>query len=345
MQTHTVQARDLAAALKSLQAASLKTRTASTVTVTLDHVMTLRGLCPGVRVVPSTRIGGGDALASAVGLAPLLKIAETLIGAVELSVIPGRFTPDDLLIRQDTYTAQLCGGELHTVVEPAPSVPVPADALTIDAGVLADALAVVCPPGFLADVGLDRLSTTSMRLTATDHKRLISKVVECVAPSALSVYVPGHVKSLIKSAPLGSCVGVWADGESLYLGQKGEVECVRLVPGSRPNFEGVFQYWPGEPFASGISGVELRRVVKLAGDRLLFRALPDGKISVEGHESTVQLDGGQLADAHSAPAPVDARLLVPMLGKLDRVNVGFSPSMMTIDAGDGVVRLLARLRE
>ena len=57
----------------------------------------------------------------------------------------------------------------------------------------------------------------------------------------------------------------------------------------------------------------------------------------------VQLDSGQLADAHSTP--VNARLLLPLLVRLDRVNVGFSPSMLTIDGGDGVVRLLARLRE
>ena len=345
MQTHTVQARDLAAALKSLQAASLKTRTASTVTVTLDHLLTLRGLCPGVRVVPSTRIGGGAALEAAVGLAPLLKIAETLVGAFELSVIPGRFMSDDLLIRQNTYTAQLYGGELHAVFGPAPSVPVPADALTVDAGVFADALAVVCPAGFLAEVWLDRVSASELRLSATDTRRMISTVVACVAPSALSVHVPGHVKSLIKSAPLGSCVGVWTDSESLYVARGGEVECVLLVPGSRPNFEGVLKYWPGEPFASEISGVELRRVVKLARDRLLFRATSGGKVCVEGRESTVQLDSGQLADAHSAPAPVDARLLLPLLSKLDRINVGFSPSMLTIDGGDGVVRLLARLRE
>jgi hypothetical protein len=298
-------------------------------------------------VVPSTRIGGGAALEAAVGLAPLLKIAETLIGAVELSVIPGRFMSDDLLIRQNTYTAQLYGGELHAVFGPAPSVPVPADALTVDAGVFADALAVVCPAGFMAEVWLDRLSTTSMRLTATDKKRLISTVVACVAPSALSVHVhvPGHVKSLIKSAPLGSCVGVWTDSESLYVARGGEVECVLLVPGSRPNFEGVLKYWPGEPFASEISGVELRRVVKLARDRLLFRAAPGGAVVVDYLDAKVQLDSGQLADAHSTPEPVDARLLLTLLPKLDRVNVGFSPSMMTIDGGDGVVRLLARLRE
>lgn len=116
MQTHTVQARDLAAALKRLRAESLKTKTALTVTVTLDHVMTLRGLCPGSQVVPSTRIGGGAALESAVGLAPLLKIAETLIGAVELSVIPGAHAPDDLLIRQNTYMVQLYGGEPHAAI-------------------------------------------------------------------------------------------------------------------------------------------------------------------------------------------------------------------------------------
>ena len=345
MQTHTVQARDLAAALKSLQAASLETKTASTVTVTLDHVMTLRGLCRGSRVVPSTRIGGGAALEAAVGLAPLLKIAETLVGAFELSVIPGRFMSDDLLIRQNTYTAQLYGGELHAVFEAAPSVPVPADALTVDAGVLSAALAVVCPAGFLAEVWLDRVSASELRLSATDKKRLISTVVACVAPSALSVHVPGHVKSLIKSAPSKGSVGVWTDSESLYLAQKGKVERVILVPGSRPNFEGVLKYWPGEPFASGLSGVELRRVVKLARDRLLFRAAPGGAVVVDYLDAKVQLDNGQLADAHSTPAPVDARLLLPLLSKLDRINVGFSPSMLTIDGGDGVVRLLARLLE
>ena len=344
MQTHTVQARDLAAALKSLQAASLKTRTASTVTVTLDHLLTLRGLCPGLRVVPSTRIGGGAALASAVGLAPLLKIAETLVGAVELSVIPGRFTPDDLLIRQNSYTAQLNGGDLHTVVEPAPSVPVPADALTIDAGVLADALAVVCPPGFLADVGLDRLSATSMRLTTTDGRRLISMVVTVDAPSDFGIVMPqSAVKALRVST--GGAVKIWAGLHSLHWCRGGELEAVDAKHGDFPPVQNVLKYWPGEPFASELSGVELRRVVKLAGARLLFRDLPDGKISVEGHESTVQLDSGQLADAHSAPVPVDARLLLPLLSKLDRVNVGFSPSMLTIDGGDGVVRLLARLLE
>ena len=344
MQTHTVQARDLAAALKSLQAASLKTKTASTVTVTLDHVMTLRGLCPGVRVVPSTRIGGGDALASAVGLAPLLKIAETLIGAVELSVIPGRFTPDDLLIRQDSYTAQLNGGDLHTVVEPAPSVPVPADALTIDAGVLADALAVVCPPGFLADVGLDRLSATSMRLTTTDGRRLISMVVTVDAPSDFAVVMPqSAVKALSK--PTGGAVKIWAGLHSLHWCRGGELEAVDAKHGDFPPVQNVLKYWPGEPFASGISGIELRRVVKLARDRLVFGAASGGAVVVDYLDAKVQLDSGQLADAHSTPAPVDARLLLPLLSKLDRVNVGFSPSMLTIDGGDGVVRLLATVRK
>ena len=341
MQTHTVQARDLAAALKSLQAASLKTRTASTVTVTLDHVMTLRGLCPGSQVVPSTRIGGGAALASAVGLAPLLKIAETLVGAVELSVIAGRFVPDDLLIRQDSYTAQLYGGDLHTVVAP---VPVSADALTVDARVLGAALAVVCPPGFLADVWLDRVSTTSMRLTTTDGYRLISTVVACTAPSDFAIVMPqSAVKALGK--PTGGAVQIWAGLHSLHFCEGGRVEVVDAKHGDRPPIVGVLRLWPGQLFASGISGVELRRVVKLARDRLRFGAAPGGKVSVEGHESTVQLDSGQLADAHSAPVSVDARLLLPMLAKLDRISVGSSPSMLTIDAGDGVVRLLAGLRE
>jgi len=352
MQTHTIQARDLAAALKSLQAATLKTRTASTVTVTLDHVMTLRGLCPGSRVVPSTRIGGGAALEAAVGLAPLLKIAETLIGAVELSVIPGAHAPDDLLIRQNTYTAQLYGGELHAAIKATPVTPVPAYALSVDARVLGAALAIVCPAGFTAGVWLDRVSASELRLSATDTRRMISTVVACVAPSALSVCVPEyHVRALIKSASSGGNVGVWTDSESLYLARGGEVECVHPVPESRPHFENLFKYWPGRLFASGVSVSELRRAAKLVAgggtfDPFRFRAATDGAgVAVEGRASTVQLDGGQLADSPGESVPVDARLLVPMLSKLDRVDVGFSPSMMTINAGDGVIRLLAAVRE
>ena len=77
----------------------------------------------------------------------------------------------------------------------------------------------------------------------------------------------------------------------------------------------------------------------------MFGAASGGAVVVDYLDAKVQLDSGQLADAHSTPAPVDARLLLPLLSKLDRVNVGFSPSMLTIDGGDGVVRLLATVRK
>lgn len=110
---------------------------------------------------------------------------------------------------------------------------VPDDAFTIDAGVLAGALDLVCPPGFLADVTIARVASNLVRLTTTDGHRLITTGVECDAPSDFAVVLPAKaVKALRK--PTSGAVKIWAGLHSLHFCRGGEVEVFDANHGDCP---------------------------------------------------------------------------------------------------------------